>query len=112
MSLNPETGELTWTPNTTGVFPVELRALNSEGNAIQAFNVTVAPDQPPTAFITKPEDGDTVSGTTAEFFGGSIDDLGTYKAGSRSMASGLHRRKPEAYIIWAAPRPLRYDRTK
>ena len=78
--IDPVIGLITWTPATLGDFDVTVRATNTKGFVDQSFSLTVAADQPPTAFIIQPGDGDTVSGTHAEFFGGSTDDYGTYKA--------------------------------
>ena len=73
-------GLLTWTPAATGDFDVTIHAENSAGSADQSFTLTVASDMPPVAFIIEPREGDTASGTNAEFFGGSVDDYGTYQA--------------------------------
>ena len=80
MSIDADTGLLTWTPAATGDFAVTIHAANAVGSADQSFTLTVSDDTPPVAFIIEPREGDTVSGTNAEFFGGSVDDYGTVQA--------------------------------
>lgn len=80
MIIDPQTGMLSWTPDTLGQFTIRVRATNTKGFVDQEFTLNVNADQPPTAFITLPTNGATVSGTHAEFFGGSLDDYQTYKA--------------------------------
>lgn len=57
---------------------------SSPGLATQAVNVSVSDDDAssgaPVASITAPRNGDTVSGTTAEFYGDGLDDVGTVRA--------------------------------
>jgi len=80
MTIDPATGTVSWTPSATGDFPVTIRARNSKGTIDQSYTLTVAADAAPIAFITSPQDGEFVTGTNAEFFGGSLDDYGTYQA--------------------------------
>jgi hypothetical protein len=62
-----------------GVFGIQVRAENDQGTDGVSFPVTVNADQPPTAFILQPLDRSTISGSNAEFYGGSTDDYATYK---------------------------------
>jgi hypothetical protein len=80
MNIDAVSGLITWTPASLGDFDVTVRATNTKGTVDQSFTLTVAADQPPTAFIIQPQDGATISGAHSEFFGGSTDDYGTYKA--------------------------------
>ncbi len=80
MTIDPATGALAWTPPASGDFPVTIRATNPRGATDQTFTLTVSGDVAPVAFIISPQEGDIVSGTNAEFFGGSLDDYGTVKA--------------------------------
>ncbi len=80
MTINATTGQVDWTPASTGSFPVTIRATNRRGATEQAYTLAVSPDAAPLAYLISPQDGDTVSGATAEFFGGSFDDYGTFKA--------------------------------
>jgi hypothetical protein len=80
MTINTTTGEIAWTPSSTGVFAVNVRATNNAGTANQPFNITVSPDQPPNASLTRPTSGEILSGSNAEFFGDGFDDVRTTKA--------------------------------
>lgn len=81
MTIHATTGLISWTPATTGTFPVTVVASNGYGTAAsQSFSVVVNPDSPPQAVISQPLPGSTISGTTAEFFGNGVDDVGTVKA--------------------------------
>src|SRR4029450_13344345 len=79
MTIDPSTGLVTWTPTQTGGCAVHVRAENDQGTDGVGFSVTVNSDQPPIAFILQPLDGSTISGSNAEFYGGSTDDSATYK---------------------------------
>lgn len=80
MSIDAATGLIQWTPNTPGNYPVTIQALNNVSSATQSFTLTVNPDLPPTAIITRPLPGEILSGTHAEFFGDGSDDVSTVKA--------------------------------
>ncbi|MBI9070061.1 MAG: putative Ig domain-containing protein [Melioribacteraceae bacterium] len=41
MSIDTNTGRITWSPTQIGSYPVEVQATNSEGNSIQNFSITV-----------------------------------------------------------------------
>jgi PKD repeat protein len=47
MAINNLTGEIYWMPLTEGVFPIEIGVKNDDGEARQAFTVTVDGDVPP-----------------------------------------------------------------
>jgi glucose/arabinose dehydrogenase len=80
MSINPTSGVVTWTPSTPGTFAVTLQASNGSATpASQSFSIIVSPDQPPSASITLPAEGDVIRGSTAEFYGDGIDDVGTVR---------------------------------
>ncbi|WP_434346228.1 PQQ-dependent sugar dehydrogenase [Myxococcus virescens] len=77
MSIDAATGVLTWEPTETGTVEVSVRVSNGAApDAVQDFTITVSPDAPPTARLTRPENGERVSGTTAEFYGDCHDDVG------------------------------------
>jgi glucose/arabinose dehydrogenase len=80
MTINSATGEIAWTPTSTGVFAVNVRATNSAGTANQPFNIAVSNDQPPAASLTRPTSGEILTGSNAEFFGDGFDDVRTTKA--------------------------------
>lgn len=80
MTIDPATGALAWTPAAPGDFPVTIRAANSRGATEQSFTLSVKADTAPLAFIVSPADGAFITGSNAEFFGGSLDDYGTWKA--------------------------------
>jgi hypothetical protein len=81
MTINATTGVITWTPASTGQFNVTVRAANGVlPNDEQSWTITVNPDMPPTAILTAPSNGATVSGTQAEFFGDAVDDVGSVRA--------------------------------
>lgn len=80
MNVDPDSGLITWTPDTRGDFPVTLRASNSLGSADQSFLIAVKPDTAPLAFVFEPAEGATIGGADAEFWGVSIDDYDTWKA--------------------------------
>jgi MYXO-CTERM domain-containing protein len=81
MTINATSGVISWTPTTTGSFSVGVRATNGVSpDATQNFTVIVAADMAPTAVLTKPIEGEVVSGKIAEFFGDGVDDVSTTKA--------------------------------
>jgi glucose/arabinose dehydrogenase len=81
MSIDPTTGIVTWTPTNPGNFNVTVQAANGVlPNATQPFTITVSADLPPTAALTRPLEGEVISGTNAEFFGDGVDDVSTVKA--------------------------------
>lgn len=81
MSIDSATGIINWTPANTGNFPVTIQASNGVlPNATQSFTIAVSVDMPPTAILTRPVEGEVVSGTHAEFFGDGADDVSTVKA--------------------------------
>lgn len=81
MTINATTGVVSWTPTTPGTYPVTVQASNGYGTAAtQSFNLVVNPDNPPTAHISQPANGATLSGTAEEFFGNGIDDIGAVQA--------------------------------
>ena len=81
LRIDAATGVIDWTPAQLGTVTVTVRAVNRmRPGALKSFNITVAPDEPPTAIIASPADGQTIGGTSAEFFGNGIDDYGCKKA--------------------------------
>lgn len=81
MSIDSATGVILWTPSNPGTFGVSVRASNGVlPNATQSFSITVRADAPPVAILTRPIEGEIMSGTNAEFFGDGIDDVGTLQA--------------------------------
>jgi MYXO-CTERM domain-containing protein len=81
MTITATSGLIQWTPASTGTVTVNVRAANGvPPDATQSFEVVVRPDRPPTCVVTKPEPGEVVFGTMAEFFGDGIDDVGTDQA--------------------------------
>ncbi|MFZ4682495.1 MAG: PQQ-dependent sugar dehydrogenase [Terrimicrobiaceae bacterium] len=80
MGIDAGTGVITWTPDTLGSYPVTVRAGNGVGTpAEQTFSLAVVADEPPTASLTRPYEGEIVSGTGAEFFGDGHDDVRTVR---------------------------------
>lgn len=109
MSINPTTGLITWTPAATGNFNVTVQAANGVlPNATQTFTIKVNADQAPTASLTKPDEGATVSGANSEFFGDGNDDVGTVKAefyvdnvlGYTDVNSGGHYHFGGDHLMW------------
>ena len=81
MTIGQSTGVITWTPSAEGSFPVIVLAANGIApDATQSFAIAVGPDVAPTCALTRPTQGETVSGKAAEFFGDGFDDVGTTKA--------------------------------
>lgn len=81
MTIDEDTGQITWIPEAPGEVEVEVRATNDVApDARQAFEIVVAEDQPPSCVLTMPRDGETLEGTDAEFFGDVSDDVGNTRA--------------------------------
>lgn len=81
MTINATTGVISWTPGPVVSANVTVQAANGVmPNATQSFTITVSADQPPTAVLTQPTAGATVSGATAEFYGNGIDDVNCDRA--------------------------------
>jgi MYXO-CTERM domain-containing protein len=81
MTIDAATGLITWTPSAPAEVQVTVRVSNGEvPDAEQAFTLTAKPDEAPRAILTRPEDGERVSGATAEFFGDCVDDVGCTRA--------------------------------
>jgi glucose/arabinose dehydrogenase len=78
MTINTSTGLISWTPTSTGAFNVVVRASNG-AQTDQSYTLTISPDAPPTASLTRPVANETLSGTTAEFFGDGLDDVATVR---------------------------------
>ena len=75
--IDATTGVMTWTPTAAGTVDIMVRATNGVlPDGEQSFRVTVKADEPPSAVLTRPTQEERVSGTTAEFFGDCIDDVG------------------------------------
>ena len=54
MSLNTQTGEISWTPTQVGSFHVLLRASNTQGSVDQDFSITVSRDLAPPTISSTP----------------------------------------------------------
>ena len=81
MLIDAATGVLTWTPPSTDTVTVVVRATNGvRPDAEQTFTLTPAVDAPPRAILTRPLEGERVSGSMAEFFGDCVDDVGCTRA--------------------------------
>jgi hypothetical protein len=81
MTIGASSGVISWTPAGQGSFPVTVVAANGIlPDAMQSFAIAVAPDAAPTCALTRPTQGEIVSGMRAEFFGDGFDDVGTTKA--------------------------------
>ncbi|MBU8896404.1 hypothetical protein DRW03_11525 [Corallococcus sp. H22C18031201] len=77
MTMDATTGVLSWTPTTAGSVNVSVKAANGTApDAQQDFTLTVAVDAPPRASLTRPTEGERVSGAMGEFFGDCVDDVG------------------------------------
>ncbi|WNG58824.1 PQQ-dependent sugar dehydrogenase [Archangium gephyra] len=71
------TGLISWTPTAAGPVEVTVRVSNGVApDAEQSFTVTVKVDEGPRAILTRPVEGERVSGNMAEFFGDCEDDVG------------------------------------
>jgi glucose/arabinose dehydrogenase len=80
-SIDASTGVITWTPAATGAVDLTVRASNGVSpDGEQTFRVTVKTDEPPRVVLTRPTQEERVSGTTAEFFGDCMDDVGCTRA--------------------------------
>ena len=55
MNLNENTGEISWTPNSTGIFDVTIQAVNVVGTDVQSFSITVVEPLAAPAFLSVPE---------------------------------------------------------
>ena len=81
MTIGAISGVIDWTPTQLGMVSASVTAENGfPPNATQTFTIDVAADAAPTCALTKPVQGDRVSGKTAEFYGDGFDDVGTTKA--------------------------------
>ncbi|WP_375760930.1 PQQ-dependent sugar dehydrogenase [Corallococcus exercitus] len=81
MSIDAATGLITWTPSAAGTVDVRVRASNGVSPAAeQSFSITAKADEAPRAVLTRPTQGERVSGATAEFFGDCVDDMGCTRA--------------------------------
>jgi hypothetical protein len=81
MDVDRAAGLVTWTPTSTGLYTVALRASNGvEPEALQEFEVEVLSDQAPECRLTQPREGDVLRGTDAEFYGDVVDDVGALRA--------------------------------
>jgi glucose/arabinose dehydrogenase len=81
MIIDSATGLIEWTPETAGSYNVTVRASNGVSpDAVQNFQILVSADAAPSAVLTRPVQGEVLSGTNAEFFGNGVDDAGTIKA--------------------------------
>ncbi|MCY1016926.1 PQQ-dependent sugar dehydrogenase [Pyxidicoccus sp. MSG2] len=82
MALDAATGLLSWTPSAAGSVDVVVRVSNGEvPDAEQSFRITVKTDEAPRAVLTRPQEGERVSGgATGEFFGDCVDDVGCTRA--------------------------------
>ena len=81
MTIDGATGLISWTPTAPGSVPVVVRVANGvPPHASHAFELVTKADAPPRAILTRPEEGERVSGTMAEFFGDCVDDVGCTRA--------------------------------
>lgn len=81
MTLDGATGLLSWTPSAVGSVDLLVRVSNGIApDAEQAFTLTVKQDEGPRAVLTRPEEGERVSGIMGEFFGDCVDDVGCTRA--------------------------------
>ncbi|MCY1035941.1 PQQ-dependent sugar dehydrogenase [Corallococcus sp. BB11-1] len=81
LTLDAATGLITWTPASAGSVEVTVRASNGVApEAEQTFLLTTKADEAPRAVLTRPTEGERVSGATAEFFGDCVDDVGCTRA--------------------------------
>jgi hypothetical protein len=81
MTIGATSGVIDWKPTQLGTVSASVIAENGVApSATQTFTIDVAVDTAPTCALTKPVQGDRVSGKTAEFFGDGFDDVGTTKA--------------------------------
>lgn len=80
MTVNPESGAISWTPSTRGDAVITLRATNSLGTADQTFVVAAKANVAPRAALFSPEEGSVLSGTQLDFWGAGLDDYGITRA--------------------------------
>jgi MYXO-CTERM domain-containing protein len=81
MTIDGATGLLTWTPSAAGSVDILVRVSNGIApDAEHAFTITVKQDEGPRAVLTRPEEGERVSGIMGEFFGDCVDDVGCTRA--------------------------------
>jgi glucose/arabinose dehydrogenase len=81
MSIDAQTGLITWTPTTAMTVEVSVRASSGlPPDATQTYSLTAKTDDPPVAILTRPREGERVSGEAAEFFGDCQDDVGCTRA--------------------------------
>ncbi|WP_164008294.1 PQQ-dependent sugar dehydrogenase [Pyxidicoccus trucidator] len=81
MTIDAATGLVSWTPPAAGSVQLTVRVSNGVSpDAEQSFTVTMKVDEAPRAILTRPEDGERVSGSSAEFFGDCVDDVGCTRA--------------------------------
>ncbi|RKH57205.1 PQQ-dependent sugar dehydrogenase [Corallococcus aberystwythensis] len=81
MSIDAATGLITWTPSAVGTVDVRVRAANGvPPDGEQTFTVTTKADEAPRAVLTRPTQGERVSGAMGEFFGDCVDDVGCTRA--------------------------------
>ncbi|NBD08906.1 PQQ-dependent sugar dehydrogenase [Corallococcus silvisoli] len=81
MGIDAATGLITWTPTAAGTVDVRVRVTNGVNpDAEQTFTLTTKADEAPQAILTRPTSGERVSGSTAEFFGDCVDDVGCTRA--------------------------------
>ncbi len=109
MTINGTSGVISWTPSAVGTANVTVQAANGiTPNATQSFVITIAADQPPTATLTAPLAGATVSGATAEFYGNGVDDVNCVRAEffvdgvliHNDINSGNHFHAGGAHQLW------------
>lgn len=81
MDIDSGNGLVTWTPAAPGTANVSVQAANGvPPAATQNFTITVSADQPPLATLTRPIEGEFVTGNASEWYGNGVDDVGTVKA--------------------------------
>ncbi len=79
--IDANTGLITWTPQASGSLAMVVTATNGiSPDAQQTFSILVQEDEPPRVVLTRPTADERVSGTTAEFFGDCMDDVGCTRA--------------------------------
>ncbi|WP_257448674.1 PQQ-dependent sugar dehydrogenase [Archangium lipolyticum] len=77
MTIDMTTGLISWTPTAAGAVEVTVRVSNGVApDAEQSFTITVKVDEGPSAILTRPKEGERVSGSMAEFYGHCVDDVG------------------------------------
>ncbi|MFY0524123.1 PQQ-dependent sugar dehydrogenase [Archangium gephyra] len=77
MTIDMSSGLISWTPTTAGAVEVTVRVSNGVApDTEQSLTITVKADEAPRAILTRPVEGERVSGGMAEFFGDCVDDVG------------------------------------